>query len=308
MKLKKIVFAAVVVMVVALISCGDAGGGGIPGIPDDLKGAAEIPPYSTDGGIEVVKNSGEAQDLAERAIGALSSVLSLVIADVYPKRPEGYEPPKTDYTEDSGSGDSSKEGSGTWRFGKDKDSWKEDDPIVTAEVEHSAAVSGSASSALIFNGGWTSDDNYEGITWKKDDWTESSGTWEAIFTKINYKSGKLIIKGDVTIEGSSESTQTVVAIKDDSPVFETVSSGSNKVSIAISVSDGSKAAKFIWSYDLTNNSIVKRSIEAGIAISDLKVYNNGGEELFSIDTGADYSDLALTWLANVGRSVYWDEE
>ena len=301
MKVYKVVFVAMVVLAVALVSCGDAGGGGIPGIPGEAASASDLPSW---GSAEFVKSGYQAYDLLSTAISVLygDGVLDSLIWDAYPDVEGGDgEEGDIDWDETDMSMDMSTSGKGEVKS------------VATADIEHSFEASVSSNVAIAKLQGYYKDETYDYFENRKaDDYLEGSGSWDATITNLKYEVGDLKIYGTIIVEGSASSTTTLVAKggadkaadKADpdkkKDTVETVSSSSKKVSIALSISDGTKGAKIIASYARNDDtSAIKgpRAIEAGYAVSDLEVYSKDNELKYTYPL----TEKNLNSFANVGN-------
>jgi len=309
MKMNKIVFVAVVVMVAALISCG--GEAGAPGLPDDVTATGTL-------GSTLVKNESEAYSLLNYAfynsdfLNYLSAVDGKVTQEAFAK---AYSIP---YTDDDGikfddlkkfikdyetktDADFSIEFDKAATIGKDNDT-------LTATVKGSVESSSSSNRefGIIYELNAYNNDNWDPLkdgymaNRKEGDETEGSSSYEKTFTITGSKLGseKQVITGVIEVKGSNSSSSKLIKKagdgpdgdweKDEADKYEEDSSEDWTVAVDLYVDDGTKAARFKFTYAMKGNwSVRAAEWYGGNSRSDVQVLNASGGTLFTLQTAAE---------------------
>jgi hypothetical protein len=146
-------------------------------------------------------------------------------------------------------------------------------------------------------------------THKNDDWRSLSSSINKTFAitdgfytfTSNSPTTTYKIAGVVTVEGKEYSKTT---LKDsDTKKTEDSNDGSEKVSAALTVSNGTKAAKYRLSYSSEGNSNIRSANGySGSILSDIEVYGNDNELLYTISGDNETaSDIFSAFINNFYR-------
>jgi len=285
MKMNRIVFAAVVVMVVALVSCGGGGGGGAPGLPGAPESISALQPFTG----TVVANQVDALALFSAGWSAienkLGSAYNAAYDDAFKSQISGGLS-QYDYKKSVGSQTSVK-----------FDVKITDAVRLTEQLRVPATIDGSDSRSWSSNRALSNtfrDFSTLGVeapvTGDKVS-SESSSSAVYKFNTAYYESGSYKVAGVVEIESNSSSSREYQAYYTSNIAFlDNITGDSdslNSAGIVLSVSDGTKGAKFFWSY-ANEHSTVTRTVEStdGYSYGDLEVYNNAGDLILTVPASA----------------------
>jgi hypothetical protein len=303
MKMNKIVFAAVVVMVVALVSCSSGGGGdGVPGVPGD---AEDVSALTAPAGNFPLHES-EAKSLLNWALSNSSfvSLLSAAETQIYD---DAFRAKYGSYL--------------TWELGVlGLTSTSVEVDLNAARTQFPAfantpALQATADSLTVTIEGYsemTFSSNKPIATY--NDWsTRTNGDWyERSYDnelEIKISDSKLDTIGKVTgfiyYLDSGNSKQTLVARGDSNTEdkFDGEGEGSTEVSFALSISDGVKGAKYLFSGVYERKSSV-REIDGkdGFALSSVRVYDSTNALRYTIQDASEYGYFSA--IANALGSSY----
>lgn len=110
----------------------------------------------------------------------------------------------------------------------------------------------------------------------------------------NYK-----IAGIITAESDSSSEEEYVGLKDKDTVYNRSSDSSQKWAYTLTISNGSRAAKFRFSIAWKSDQPSSPNRSSSQEISDLEVYDNTDKLLYTIGSSS-YSTISLSNIASFG--------
>lgn len=251
-------------------SSGDSGGGdntpitggGAPGLPDNAADVSELAAFASD----AVKSEYDPDDSSFKAY-----VATYVNATEFSAAVELNAPDKK------------------YDWGYDGSDYVVASIVGTAEASYSSNVR----IGQILGWDWyslTDKSKWEPYEPRANDTEESSYSYDKTYkiTDSNLGTNKFIT-GTITVSGSGSSSTTYTAqntnITDEK--FESESDSEYTGAVALTIDDGTKGAKVIFT-DASEGSYVYRSLEwfGGNAASDILVYNNAGSLIFTIQQGA----------------------
>jgi len=294
---QKLCLAVVMVMVAALIGCKNDGGGA-PGLPGQVKKPADLPDFEG----TFVDGEYEAKSLLSKVSNSFADMLTQASDQAY-----------------SDAFNAKYGDPAAFRLSKFGDTKASVDVTIndlarlkTAAGVDAATITGSskmsASSSRPFG------EIYYSMS--TGDWTQNSSSIQRTFAITNgfYASSTNPVSssyykaaGYIKAERNNDYKLTLkekALFVGDSDKYEENNNTEFKVSVALTVFDGTKGAKFIYSYALENNRSYRTSESSGgSTISSLEVYDNSNTLRYTIQDFS--SNLANRIGNNINDDIFY---